>query len=194
MRSKNGVKYLSTRWSEYLRIGVQYYISGRFANLCSLSPVAGNLFHHGIEMLIKGRLLYKESAYTPEELYEKFGHNLPKLWEEYKRTTDKQSLSKFDATVKDIHRWEEIRYPNYKNGDSVSLITSVMPKQKWEEDRKIQGNVYEIHLADVDELFQEIIKSWPLNPSSIKFMLQGVPPGINMTISVYLDQNAHPLF
>ncbi len=38
---------------EYFRLGMSYFISGRFAQNANLLPVTGNLFHHAIEMFLK---------------------------------------------------------------------------------------------------------------------------------------------
>jgi hypothetical protein len=40
----------------FFKTGSQYYIAGRFAAFAWFHPVAGNLFHHAIEMYLKGAL------------------------------------------------------------------------------------------------------------------------------------------
>ena len=42
---------------EFLRPGTQYYIAARYAVLAHFDPVAGNIFHHAVEMILKGILL-----------------------------------------------------------------------------------------------------------------------------------------
>ena len=37
----------------YLRIAIQYYVVGRHAALRGQMPVAGNVVHHAVEMLLK---------------------------------------------------------------------------------------------------------------------------------------------
>jgi hypothetical protein len=41
---------------EFFRYGSQYYLAGRYGMFAGLMPVAANLHHHGIEMLLKGAL------------------------------------------------------------------------------------------------------------------------------------------
>ena len=45
--------------SEYLRLALQYYIAGRSAYFALSWPVAGNLLHHAVEMLLKYLLVEK---------------------------------------------------------------------------------------------------------------------------------------
>jgi hypothetical protein len=40
---------------ELIERGLQYYVNGRYATIAGFL-VAGNLFHHAIEMLLKGGL------------------------------------------------------------------------------------------------------------------------------------------
>jgi hypothetical protein len=40
----------------FFSTGTQYYVSGRYAVTAGLSPVAGNLLHHAVEMSLKGGL------------------------------------------------------------------------------------------------------------------------------------------
>jgi len=47
---------------QYLTIAIQYYVAGRSASLANFMPVAGNLFHHAVEMLLKCFLLDSYSA------------------------------------------------------------------------------------------------------------------------------------
>ena len=42
---------------EFFRLGVHYYVAGRFAGLTGLFPMAGNLLHHAAEMFLKGALV-----------------------------------------------------------------------------------------------------------------------------------------
>jgi hypothetical protein len=42
---------VSTRCTEYIDIGLRYYVEGRHAYLCGFLPVSPNLFHLAFEML-----------------------------------------------------------------------------------------------------------------------------------------------
>src|SRR5437763_7503350 len=91
----------------YTELGLQYYIAGRFAALNGLVPVAGNLFHHAIEMVLKAGLL---TILTEDQLKCQFGHNLTKLWDSFKDLTQSQALSAFGDVIQELDRWEDLRY------------------------------------------------------------------------------------
>src|SRR5438067_433421 len=97
--------------NEYLKIAFQYYISARVSMFAYSLPVAGNLYHHAIEMLLKFSLLTK---FTPFHLQTKFGHNLEKLWKEYKKLYPDKTLSKYNSLIKKINHFEDLRYPKNK--------------------------------------------------------------------------------
>jgi hypothetical protein len=60
--------------------GFQYYVAGRCGVASLLHPVAGNLFHHAIEMLLKGALCDRAS----ESERHRMGHELKLLWGAFK--------------------------------------------------------------------------------------------------------------
>jgi hypothetical protein len=63
----------------YFRFATEYYVAARTAWLPALGTVTGNLFHHAIEMYLKGDLSREES---PAHL-RRYGHNLKRLWKAY---------------------------------------------------------------------------------------------------------------
>lgn len=56
--------------NQYLSIAIQYYIAGRSAVFAGSMPVAGNLFHHAIEMFLKFLLL---PHHSPQDLKDTSG-------------------------------------------------------------------------------------------------------------------------
>jgi hypothetical protein len=44
---------------KFMETGGQYYTTARFAMHAQCMPVCGNLFHHAVEMLLKGGLAQK---------------------------------------------------------------------------------------------------------------------------------------
>jgi hypothetical protein len=93
---------------QYLKIGIQYYVAGRSATFACFAPVAGNLFHHAIEMLLKCFLLQRYSA---QQLKSRFGHDLEPLWTEFKREAKDSMLDRFDTLVSALNKMEDLRYP-----------------------------------------------------------------------------------
>jgi hypothetical protein len=65
---------------EFFRLGLHYYIAGRFATLAGLFPMAGNLLHHAVEMFLKGALV-RLVGLKP---LRKVGHDLNGLWDMFK--------------------------------------------------------------------------------------------------------------
>ena len=93
--------------SRYFEAGVGYYLTGRFAWLAGAVPVAGNLFHHAVEMFLKGHL----AATTTEEERKGLSHNLPRTWVQYKRTVLDATLDQFDGIIEAVDHFENLRYP-----------------------------------------------------------------------------------
>jgi hypothetical protein len=93
---------------EYFFAASDYYAAGRFAFWTKLSSISGNLFHHAIELFLKGHLLL---TMTPDELQNKFRHNLPRIWKHFKAMVPDGTLQRYDRTIADIHTFEAIRYP-----------------------------------------------------------------------------------
>src|SRR5271154_5387432 len=67
---------------DFFIYGSQYYVAGRWGMFAALMPVAANLHHHAIEMLMKGALAKTMST---EDLRLKLGHRLPKAWKKLKK-------------------------------------------------------------------------------------------------------------
>jgi hypothetical protein len=68
---------------EFFRYGCQYYVAGRYGVFAALIPVAANLHHHAIEMLLKGAL---SKSMSLAEMKSKLWHRLQRCWEEFKNT------------------------------------------------------------------------------------------------------------
>ena len=95
--------------NEFFRYGSQYYLAGRFGMFAGLMPVAASLHHHAIEMLLKGAL---SKSMILEELRFKLRHRLPKIWKRFKKVANHPSLSRFDKVIKELSKFDDIRYPD----------------------------------------------------------------------------------
>ena len=73
----------------FVQLGFQYYVSGRFAARGGLMPVSGNLFHHAVEMLLKGHLA---TTLPLNELRSRFGHRLREMWNAFKQDVSDSGL------------------------------------------------------------------------------------------------------
>jgi hypothetical protein len=171
---------------EYLYYGFQYYAVARCAVAARANPVAGNLCHHAIEMLLKGGLC----RHTTEDMRIRMGHRLPRIWQEFRVHFDPTGkLACFDALVQDLQGYEDIRYPEQtaQQGLSSSLQFGNAPPPE------VSGNAdgmptYHLSVGAVDALVKAICDACSINP---KFFTTGFqPPG-----STYLrHENAEDLF
>ena len=100
----------------FLERGMQYYVSARFAAILGFMPVAGNQFHHAIEMFLKSQLAFR--GVSLRDLYKEFRHDLVKIWEAFKAGFPAEDLSGFNELVSRLDQWDDIRYPDdvLKNG------------------------------------------------------------------------------
>ena len=155
------------RQSHFYQWGLQYYIAGRFAWFAFLHPITGVLFHHGIEMILKGKLL---EIYSEETLEKTFRHHIYKLWNELKKMFPNSNLKKFDSVIQRLNKWVEARYPpskgyvmysDFKKGHKSKMT---YPKMK-EQDQ------YRVNLEETDELIKIIFDTIPLNPGFFKSIL-----------------------
>jgi hypothetical protein len=89
-------------------IGSQYYALATYCADQIYLPVAATLFHHAIEMLIKGFLAKRK---TSAEL-KRLGHDLELLWQEFKAATGTPELARFDSTIVRLNEVELLRYPD----------------------------------------------------------------------------------
>jgi hypothetical protein len=156
---------------EFFRYGCQYYVAGRYGVFAALIPVAANLQHHAIEMLLKGAL---SKTMTLAEIKNKLGHKLDKCWEAFKGMAGDASLSRFDQVIAELNRFEDIRYPDEilqsgasimfdvtKVGAAMSSVSGVSEPQ------------YKLCLEDIDEMVGEIFKIASRNPDAyLKSMLR----------------------
>src|SRR5262245_36496072 len=95
----------------FYTMGLQYYSAGRFGALHRLLPVAGNLLHHALEMVLKGKLVHHHSLSELKDR-KKFSHHLDKCWAAFKAFFPTENLTQFDDVVTKLHEFEELRYPD----------------------------------------------------------------------------------
>jgi hypothetical protein len=69
-------------------------------------PVCANLFHHAVEMFLKGGLARKHKLSDLKDM----GHDLKKLWNAYKAEFTNSTLKRHDKTISGRNKFEDIRY------------------------------------------------------------------------------------
>jgi hypothetical protein len=148
---------------EFFKYGCQYYVAGRYGVFASLIPIAANLHHHAIEMLLKGAL---SKSMTLKEMKARLKHKLEKTWETFKAQANDTSLNRFDGVIEELNKFEDIRYPDnlLKNGASMTFgITKAGAAMTSTSGVSVPS--YELCLEEIDELIAEIFKVASRNPN-----------------------------
>ncbi|AXK39647.1 hypothetical protein [Crenobacter cavernae] len=168
--------------------GMQYYIAARAASIGQLMPVAGNLFHHAVEMLLKGDLT---RAISPRELAQKpYSHSLVNAWNKFKEINLDEDLSGFDQIIEALHRFEVIRYPDKMliEGAGIALVwgagepppVAQILDEETQEEHKISPE-YVLNVGKVDALIARLFKVCSINPPTY------YRPGPNSEVDRFLQ-------
>ena len=143
----------------YFKVATHYYIAGRYAHIGRLIPTAGNLFHHAIEMYLKG---YLALELNNREL-KKFRHSLRRIWQRVKDSIADLALDKFNTTIEELDNFEDIRYPEkiaqlgvFMHFDIIRLAARV-PATTW-------ANRVGYELPEIDNLVATIFEKSGANP------------------------------
>lgn len=169
---------------QFVHLSIGYSISARQTCFRALPvPLAAHLFHHALEMLFKYALLQR---YSQDALALKFGHDLRKLWRQFKVVTGDGSLAAFDDVVRGLDKWERIRYPTFPAGAQAMRYA---PTKAAVGPQPGGGHVdpYELVLEEMDELFKAAFLAAPLNPAAFMLQFSGESG------AAYRRDNLHPL-
>ena len=147
---------------------MQYYVAGRAAARVFLTPIYGNLLHHAVEMFLKYTLIAVLSA---EEMRSReYGHNLVNLWRCFKEKeagpefNADPALDRFDVTIRSLHEFEELRYPDNIRHGAIMMALTWLPDEAVTTSLQSKPKQFEITIDDVDRLVMEILKRTNLNP------------------------------
>lgn len=152
-------------WLHLFAIGMQYYIVGRAAARGHQVPVAGNLLHHAVEMLLKGEL---SRTLSLEEIKKQYNHFLVRAWNAFKTKHPDKDLSGFDQLIADLDRFEKIRYPDewLKHG-AVMFIDWDRSKSSFQQRAGRKLPEYCIYMNEVDALVARVLRVCQVNPSGL---------------------------
>jgi len=154
---------MSTREQQsFFDLGTQYYVVARFSAFAGLTPVCGNLFHHAIEMYLKGYLSSKLKMTELKDL----GHRLGKIWNRFKRDISDAELNRFDQVILELDKFESIRYPEriLSNGMIALISLKRQPHACGSSKSKRPEPVYEIVVEEIDHLVEMIFQKASVNP------------------------------
>jgi hypothetical protein len=137
-----------------------------------------------MEFFLKGALIEQ----LDENARRKFRHNLGRLWRRYKKERNNPGLAKFDQTIRDINKFERIRYP--EEIFRLGMLAEIGFERSPPLPRGLKappGERYVLALNEVDELVNLIFQIEGLNS---KFYISG----LNDHAKRYLDhQNMFPM-
>ena len=152
-----------------------------------LLPVYGNQHHHAVEMFLKAALT--RQGVSLEEL-EKMGHNLSRLWAEFKKFAADSSLAQYDALIAELDKFEDIRYPDAILKTGMTGGTSIVPGDRAEmwSDQPLPPH-YEVNLGEIDGLVAKIVDVIGVNREVLMNKL--VKKGAK---DVLLEHNPHAAF
>lgn len=145
-------------------LGAGYFVVARYSASAFLMPICGNLYHHAIELFLKGYLANSISSF---ELKSKFGHSLPKLWEAFKSVINDSSLNNFDLVISKLDRFENIRYPDsiVDNGMMVGITVGGAGPSLVDQFHD-GGPVYKLNVEELDCLTLTIFEKASVPPSA----------------------------
>lgn len=147
----------------FVQHGCQYYTAARFAMHAQCMPVLGILFHHAVEMLLKGGLLQKRALSDVE----KMGHSLKKMWRAFKEDFPEPYLKRHNGTISSLAKFDAIRY-----WDAAVFKHGVGMNAQWErpvhyvitygKDKSPKQLV--VVVSDIDDLVADALKAASWNP------------------------------
>ena len=145
----------------FLVLGSQYFVHARYSIQYFYRPVSVTLFHHAIEMLLKGFLA---QTMTLEEL-KKEGHGLTRLWDLFKTKADAASLGRYDGAIARLDRVEKLRYPDSIVDEGYALHASLGPIPSPID---IPGTEalpkYDVNVSDLDAIATQIYAACAVSP------------------------------
>lgn len=161
-------------------MALQYHVAGRSAYFAYSMPVAGNLLHHAVEMLLKYLLL--QNGFTARQLKNKFRHNLKRLWRETKRVAGNPDLKAYDPVIARIAAMEELRYPGRGYTFQMSLRKEPSSPATGSATKGLRH--YQVSLEEVDELMKILLTN-NVTPGWVAGLLRGDGT------AQYLRENLH---
>ena len=181
---------MSLRGLRYADLSTDYYLMGRASILNYRVNISGNLFHHSIEMMLKGIVLMntpspEEYDSMEKEFKHKIVHNLDKLWNIFKSKHPKNNPEGYDGIITKLNNWEEVRYPSKK---SVTKIAGPTKNSVVFDSSMKTELLLECSLEEMDDLFNFLWTNYIETPS-YKFK-----DTLILTKDLYEKNNKFPIY
>ncbi|HEY7428149.1 MAG TPA: hypothetical protein VH682_28205 [Gemmataceae bacterium] len=178
---------LSERASwNFFKIALEYYVSGRAAAFCGCLITTGNLLHHAVEMLLKGKLCHTVPLDDLKDR-KKFGHSLPKCWDAFKTLFPSEDLSEFDQMIQELDRFETIRYPDEIVANGARVGIGFCRGRVFRTIKSVNlVPEYRTGILDVDDFFARLMLLCRMNPNAY-FMFVNVSEHGREMLTKYND-------
>jgi len=149
----------------FYQIALQYYATGRFAALTGLMPVSGNLIHHAVEMMLKGRLTHTltlaQMAAPP------YRHCLPRIWQAFKALFPGEDLTRFDQFIDLLHDFDSIRYPDRIMRQGAQMAVGFVTENRMGgHDPARPEPSYRLSITDLDDMLNALFRHCSINPQA----------------------------
>ena len=170
----------SRYWMHAVEYGLHYYLAGRYSMFARLTPTCGNQMHHAVELLLKACLAREDDWQQILSYGQSYGHDLEKLWGEFKKRNPEPALDEFDDVIKGLNKFEDIRDPEdlIQGGAMLSVgLYEVPPEHRAGHVEGSGGNLvtpeerrFHLELPRVDRLVQTLFKASDYNPEVLSFL------------------------
>ena len=146
----------------FLVLGSEYYALARYSSSVSYMPICATLFHHAIELLIKGYLI---RGHTLDNL-KKIGHDLSKLWYLFKTATVNTALERYNTTITQLDKVEMLRYPDamVDQGFVLNVRLGVLAPVQLPGTSGLPQ--YFVNVSDLDDIALTIFSACSVNPTA----------------------------
>jgi len=149
----------------YFDIGTHYYAAARYAYFARAVPTAGNLFHHAVEMYLKGYLCFT----LDEGQRKKLRHSLRQIWRRFKRESGDNSVVRFNRTIIELDKFEDLRYPESVHGWLIHF--ELTRPATGGSSAKLNQPVFQLFLTEIDELVEILFRKGDCNPHAFQMGL-----------------------
>ena len=155
-------------WDHAIQYSLDYYIAGRFAIAHQFAPVGANILHHAVELLLKACLAQDDTLEKILEYGHKkrgYDHNIVRLWQEFKER--RGAAAEFDAVIKGLHAFEEIRYPETLIRDGATISIDIFDAENpVAGDDQMPEKTYKLTLPQIDRLMGLLFDASGANPQA----------------------------
>jgi hypothetical protein len=155
-------------WDHAIRYGLEFYVAGRFAIAHGFTPVGANILHDGVELLLKACLAHDDPLdrildyWHPKRGY---GHDIVRLWQDFKARRDSPVPAEFDAVVEALHAFRDIAYPEKLIRDGAMILIDIFDVPELPSNGN-QGRepMYRLKLPQIDRLMGVLFDASGANP------------------------------